>query len=67
MGRPRSCRHPGSRLLGKDAGHLRDKITLQRAFEQDSNWGADIGAVSPYERGAFRQAVESMLALYELD
>ncbi len=34
------------RLLGKDAGHLRDKITLHRAFEQDPNWG-DLRADDP--------------------
>ncbi len=30
---------------------------------QHPNWGADIAAVSPYELSAFRQALESMLAL----
>jgi hypothetical protein len=55
------------RLLGKDANHLTDKITLHRVADQHPNWRADIGAVSPYELSAFRQALESMLALYELN
>jgi hypothetical protein len=55
------------RLLGKDANHLTDKITLRRVADQHPNWGADIGAVSPYDLSAFRQALESMLALYELN
>jgi hypothetical protein len=55
------------RLLGKDANHLTDKITLHRVADPHPNWGADIGAVSPYVLSAFRQALESMLALYELN
>jgi hypothetical protein len=55
------------RLLGKDAGHLRERITLHRVAGQHPNWGADIGGVSVYELSAFRQALESMLALYDLD
>jgi hypothetical protein len=55
------------RLLGKDANHLTDKITLHRVADQHPNWGADIGAVSPYDLSAFRQALESMLALYGLN
>jgi Ser/Thr protein kinase RdoA (MazF antagonist) len=55
------------RLLGKDAAHLRERITLHRAAGRRPNWGADIAAVSAYELSAFRQALESMLALYELD
>jgi hypothetical protein len=51
------------RLLGKDASHLLDRITLHRVPGQHPNWGADIAAVSPYELSAFRQALESMLAL----
>jgi hypothetical protein len=34
---------------------------------QHPNWGADIAAVNSYELSAFRQALESMLALYSLD
>ncbi len=54
-------------LLGRDAGHLRNLITLHRVPRQHPNWGADIAAVSAYELSAFRQALESMLALYDLD
>jgi hypothetical protein len=54
------------RLLGKDANHLIDKITLHRVADQHPNC-ADIGAASPYDLNAFRQALESMLALYELN
>jgi hypothetical protein len=32
---------------------------------QHPNWGADIAAVSAYELSAFRQSLESMLALYD--
>jgi hypothetical protein len=55
------------RLLGKDATYLTDKITFHRVTGRHPNWGADIGAVSPYELSAFQQALESMLALYDLD
>jgi hypothetical protein len=55
------------RLLGKDATYLSDKITFHRVTGRHPNCGADIGAVSPYELSAFRQASESMLALYDLD
>jgi len=55
------------RVLGKDSGDLREKITLHRAVKQHPNRGADIGTDSPYELSAFRQALESMLALYDLD
>ena len=55
------------RLLGEDAGHLRDQITLHRVFGQHPNWGADIAGINAYELSAFRQALESMLALYDLD
>jgi hypothetical protein len=54
------------RLLGKEADHLRDRITLHRVSGQHPNWGADIASVSAYELSAFRQALESMLALHEL-
>jgi hypothetical protein len=44
------------RLLGKDDNHLIDKITLHRVADQHPNC-ADIGAASPYDLNAFRQAV----------
>jgi hypothetical protein len=56
--------HEAGRLLGKDAGYLRDRITLHRVSGQHPNWGADIAAVDAYELPAFRQALESMLARF---
>jgi hypothetical protein len=55
------------RLLHRDAYYLAQRIAFIGEPDQRPNWTARIRNVNVRELSAYRQALESMRALYDLD
>jgi hypothetical protein len=56
-----------ARFPGDKSDRSRDSRAVFASIVNRDPTNADISAVSPYELGAFRQALGSMLAVYELE